>query len=69
MCLAGKTPPRQVRVPDRDRYEEDEGDDDDDDDDITDNIRESIIDYLTYLAPHVQVCTCVCTVKPVIQDT
>ena len=40
-------------MPDRDRYEDDE--EDDDDNNITDNIRESIIDYLTISAPHAQV--------------
>ena len=54
VCLLGRTPPRQVRVADRDGHM-DYQDEDDDDDAITDNIRESIIDYLSCLTPHAQV--------------
>jgi len=53
LCVAGTTPPRQVRVPDRDGYH---GDDDVSDDDIAiDGITGAMMDYLSHFAPRSEV--------------
>jgi len=53
VCVAGTTPPRQVRVPDRDGYL---GDDDVSNDDVViDDIRGTIMDYVSHIAPPSQV--------------
>jgi len=53
VCVAGTTPPRQVRVPDRDGYHDDS--DIIGDDVVIDDIRGTMMDYISHNAPHLQV--------------
>ncbi|XP_065893367.1 PHD and RING finger domain-containing protein 1-like [Dysidea avara] len=54
VCVACTTPPRQVRVPDKNGYHDNDDDVRDDDDVVIDDIRGTIVDYLSRVAPHLQ---------------